>query len=79
MPGRASVPALPDLYRLSALEPLGIDLGRVPMTVKVLLENALRHAGRGIVRPDDVETLAGWQPGGRGRDPTSSCRSCPAG
>ena len=61
---RASLgPGLPDAYRLSALEPLGIDLGRVPMTVKVLLENALRHAGRGIVRPDDVRTLAGWRPG----------------
>ena len=33
------------------------------MTVKILLENALRHAGGGIVRPEDVETLAGWRPG----------------
>jgi aconitate hydratase len=55
--------ALPDLYRLSALDHLGVDLGRVPVTVKILLENALRHAGRGIVRPDDVETLARWRPG----------------
>ncbi len=54
---------LPDLYRLTALEPLGIDLGRLPMTVKILLENALRHAGGGVVRADDVETLAAWRPG----------------
>ena len=61
---RASLgPGLPDLYRLSVLGDLGLDLGRVPMTVKILLENALRHAGGGIVRPADVETLARWRPG----------------
>jgi aconitate hydratase len=54
---------LPDHYRLSALAPLGTDLGRFPVTVKILLENALRHAGRGIVQADDVETLARWRPG----------------
>ncbi|MEA2538153.1 MAG: aconitate hydratase [Chloroflexota bacterium] len=61
---RASLgPALPDLYRLSALEPLGVDLDRIPVTVKVLLENALRNAGGGLVGADDVTTLAGWRPG----------------
>jgi aconitate hydratase len=33
------------------------------MTLKVLLENVLRHAGGGVVRPEDVETLARWRPG----------------
>ena len=61
---RASLgPGLPDFYRLRVLGDLGLDLGRVPMTVKILLENALRHAGGGIVRPADVETLARWRPG----------------
>ncbi|MEO8230269.1 MAG: aconitate hydratase [Chloroflexota bacterium] len=61
---RASLgPGLPDLYRLSALESLGVDLGRIPITVKILLENALRHAGDGVVERSDVETLAGWRPG----------------
>ena len=54
---------LPDVYRLAALQRVGIDLARFPMTVKILLENALRHSGRGIVRPEDVETLAAWRPG----------------
>ena len=58
---------LPDLYRLDALAaaglPLGLDLGRAPMTLKILLENALRHAGGGIVREQDVATLAAWRPG----------------
>jgi aconitate hydratase len=61
---------LPDLYRLDALAgggvPLGIDLGRAPVTLKILLENALRHAGGGIVREDDVNALAAWRPGGAG-------------
>ncbi len=63
-------PGLPDYYRLSSLAtsglPLGIDLGRAPVTLKILLENALRHAGGGIVREEDVATLAAWRPGGAG-------------
>jgi aconitate hydratase len=58
---------LPDHYRLTALAdagmPFGVDLGRMPFTVKVLLENALRHAGGGIVREEDVATLLAWRPG----------------
>ena len=47
-PGRASGPGLPDLYRLAALGDR-IDLDRAPVTLKILLENVLRHAGGGIV------------------------------
>jgi aconitate hydratase len=39
------------------------DLARLPMTVKVLLENALRNAGRGVVRAEEVGLLANWRPG----------------
>ena len=53
---------LPDVFRLSALADR-IDLARAPVTVKILLENVLRHAGGGIVEPADVETLASWRPG----------------
>jgi aconitate hydratase len=42
------------------------DLARAPFTVKVLLENVLRHAGGGIVTEADVRTLAAWRPGGAG-------------
>ena len=55
-------PGLPDLYRLGALADR-IDLAALPITVKILLENLLRHAGAGIVRPEDVETLLAWRPG----------------
>src|ERR1035437_10264153 len=53
-------PGLPDFYRLSAL---GGALDRTPATVKILLENVLRHAGHGIVHEADITTLAGWKPG----------------
>jgi aconitate hydratase len=55
-------PGLPDIYRLAVLGDR-LDLGRAPVTVKILLENVLRHAGGGIVRSEDVEVLAGWRPG----------------
>jgi len=59
---RASLgPGLPDCYRLAALEG-GQDLGRMPVTVKILLENLLRHAGGGFVGEADVRLLAGWRP-----------------
>ena len=66
---RASLgPGMPDFYPLSALARSGaakpaLDLGRLPVTLKILLENVLRHAGNGIVREADVATLAGWRPG----------------
>jgi aconitate hydratase len=59
---RASLgPGLPDLYRLDAIADR-IDLERAPVTLKILLENVLRHAGGGIVEAADVETLAAWRP-----------------
>ncbi len=55
-------PGLPDYYRLAALGSVAAAPGRLPMTVRILLENALRHAGGGVVRAEDVETLLGWRP-----------------
>src|SRR5688500_5370643 len=55
-------PGLPDVYRVSALEDLTGGAG-LPVTVRILLENLLRHAGGGIVGTADVETLASWRPG----------------
>ena len=55
-------PGLPDVYRLDALGGL-TGSAALPITVRILLENALRHAGRGVVDAADVETLASWRPG----------------
>ena len=51
-----------DYYRLDAVGDR-IDLAALPVTVKILLENLLRHAGGGVVREADVETLLAWRPG----------------
>ena len=48
-------------YRLDRMAGTS-DLARMPMTVKVLLENVVRNAGRGVVREEEVSALAHWQP-----------------
>src|SRR6187200_1645976 len=48
-------------FRLAALAQHGFSgLDKLPITVKVLLENLLRNAGNGVVRDSEVELLAGW-------------------
>ena len=46
-------------------------LDRLPFSIRVLLENALRYAGRGVVTEEHVRQLGGLAPAGRGpeRDP----------
>ncbi len=54
------------VYQLSALERDGArSLDRLPFSIRVLLENALRFAGRGVVTEQHVRALADWKP----RDP----------
>ena len=53
---------LPDYWQLAALGG-AIDLEHAPVTIRILLENALRNAGGGLVDRSDVETLASWRPG----------------
>jgi len=48
---------------LDALEPR-FDLSRLPMTLKILLENLLRTEDGANVTVDDIEALAGWTPSG---------------
>ncbi len=58
----------PDLIRLERLSELGLgDLSRLPHTVKILLENLLRHAGGQHVSEADIEALVRYParaPGG---------------
>ncbi len=50
-------------YRLDrAADEFGVDLDRLPFSIKVLLENALRAAGEGPVTREDVENLARYEP-----------------
>jgi len=48
-------------HRLGALAERGIgDVSRLPVTVKILLENSLRNAAASWVRDGDVEAIASW-------------------
>jgi aconitate hydratase len=52
-----------DIYRLDALERAGIgSVSRLPFSLKVLLENLLRHEDARFVFAEDVRALAGWDP-----------------
>ena len=45
-------------YKLSALE--GVDLSRLPYSLRILLENLLRHEDGKTVTADDIRFLAAW-------------------
>jgi aconitate hydratase len=53
----------PELFAVDAVAPLAPDLEHAPLTLRILLENALRHAARGDVLPTQVQALAAWRPG----------------
>jgi aconitate hydratase len=53
------------IYRLRELERQGlVRLERLPFSIRILLENALRFAGHGMVTEAHVRDLADWQPRG---------------
>jgi len=56
------------IYRLGALtDKLGMDLQRLPFSIRVVLEALLRNVGDGFVEPEDVEQLARWTPASVGQ------------
>ena len=50
-----------EIFRLNALEAKGLSLGRLPYSLRVLLENLLRQEDGKSVTADDIEFLAKWQ------------------
>ena len=52
-----------EIYRLDALERSGVGKpSRLPFSLKVLLENLLRHEDGRFVHADDIRALATWDP-----------------
>jgi aconitate hydratase len=49
-----------NLFRLDALK--GINLARLPFSLRILLENLLRHEDGRTVTADDINFLANWDP-----------------
>ncbi len=51
-------------YSVKALEPLGYGpMERLPFSLRILLENLLRHYPQGLASGQDIDNLASWQPG----------------
>jgi aconitate hydratase len=56
-------------YDLRVLDHEGLtSLDRLPFSIRVLLENALRHAGKGYVSEDHVRAVCAWSPDNAGAD-----------
>jgi len=51
-----------EIYRLSALAKAHPAVARLPFSLKVLLENLLRHEDGRVVRREHVEGMIGWDP-----------------
>ena len=51
-----------EIFRLDALSRAGLPAERLPYSLRILLENLLRHADGRIVRDEDIEALARWEP-----------------
>ena len=52
-----------DIYDLTALERAGFPrVARLPYSLKILLENLLRHEDGASVKAGDIEALAKWDP-----------------
>lgn len=52
-----------NFYSLHALREQGFDnIDRLPFSIRILLENLLRHAHTDMVTEEDINNLASWQP-----------------
>ncbi|MEM1417877.1 MAG: aconitate hydratase AcnA [Myxococcota bacterium] len=52
-----------DVFRLDAIQRAGLgDASRLPYSIRVLLENLLRHEDGSTVTKEDIEAVATWDP-----------------
>jgi aconitate hydratase len=51
-----------EIFRLDALKKDGLDIGHLPFSLRILLENLLRHEDGRTVKAEDIRFLAQWQP-----------------
>jgi aconitate hydratase len=51
-----------EIHRLSALEKAGLRPGRLPFSLRILLENLLRNEDGLAVKEADIRALCAWEP-----------------
>lgn len=55
-------------YSLPELEKQGYDISKLPFSIRILLENAIRNFDDFSVTKENIETLLQWQPTGSDKD-----------
>ncbi|MBP3192576.1 aconitate hydratase [Natronogracilivirga saccharolytica] len=55
-------------YSLPGLQNQGYDVDKLPFTIRILLENALRNYDDFAIKKDHIETLLSWSPDGVPKD-----------
>lgn len=55
-------------YSLPELEKQGYKISRLPFSIRILLENALRNFDDFAITKENIETLLNWQPAGSDKD-----------
>lgn len=53
---------LKDQYQIFRLDALGVNIEKLPYTLKILLENLLRHEDGENITADDINALYEWEP-----------------
>ncbi len=58
------------IFSVNALEDLGVGpINRFPFSIRILLENLIRHHAKGMATLEDIKALASWAPD---RQPTAA-------
>jgi aconitate hydratase len=52
-----------EIFSLNKLEQAYPNVARLPYSLKILLENLLRHEDARFVHSNDIDAVAGWKPG----------------
>ena len=55
-------------YSLPDLEKQGHNIGKLPFSIRILLENALRNFDDFAITKENIETLLNWEPKGSDKD-----------
>jgi aconitate hydratase len=50
-----------EIYRIDALDKQGIKTTHLPYSLRILLENLLRHEDGKAVKAEEIRALAAWQ------------------
>lgn len=64
-----------EIFRLDAVNGEGLDVGSLPFSLKVLLENLLRTEDGADITADDIKAIAGWD---AEADPSKEIQFTPA-